>query len=854
MAPVAVAGLYPFPGGAPAAGSSLLETGVYPSPGDLPAEGRDLNAMSALPLPELLAGEPGIAETGIAQPGHRAIQTVSAGPVDRVAPLRKEKIHFAVPAAVEIQPGKEAPFNLAGAPPSEDAGTPEVLPGAGRPGAELRRSQGIFGFDLAPADLIPEHAPGRPVSGTIQGNGAPGVVNASAGSNPTPSGLFEAVPSGMFSEIDPFPAPVRHPDALRERVILQTAREVHIGPGDTQGVASAPVSRAPESIFATPGEVAISQPSGSIRDGKGAVPGSAAVSTGRNPAMRLLGQKTAGGIAAASGPHPSGISVEGTAGGPPRHPLGVSLAGANGASQKPDPVSQLRVAPAPSRQIHSAGDLRSGRFGAASLDDLHGADIRKQNPDRPAFRETLPAGIRSAFAPQVSRPTLPVAPGMVVNPPVFQPISSQINPAAGAFLLKETQTAPFVKPGTVIRYALLPEEPSQPPVFGKAASGAMFGEHPVAASPDSRTASEEAAHSSPGKETPPPGQKASTNGPAAPQGAPSAPGTAPLFHAAAVRALGADPHPLRQQQPAAAVTDEDGAAGALPQAERISETGKTFAASSAKVEQSPVPGTISRPVPGIAPANPEPRPAQGSRSHFRKAVPVFAEDTTPGLRAEGGARTVREPLSQQHGSFFAGPGGDEEAVILPISGEEAPGGTEAVTGGSKTPTPLPAEGSGTPSGKLPVVTFRNASQFTGRLAVFFQEQFNQLARHSNSAGAHLMLQLEPRELGVIRLKLRMKNNRLVGEIETGLAETSTLLHQNQGQLISRLHEMGVQIQDFQIVHNENMADQQQFAREQQPRHGQSGGAGNRAKDSHKADLSPDPVLPHVAAGRIDVMV
>lgn len=837
MASLAVAGLYPFPADESATGKFLLETSNDLSPGGMPSGGRGLSAMSALPVSEPLAGEPGTEKAVNPRPNLRSANEVPPG-LNTVVPVQKEKINFTALASAEIAPGNRAQLSLSAGSPAVDGDAPGAAPVAGRPGQVSPVQEEIPGHDLTHGGPFFAHVPDRPVvpgmagASAVQRNLAAGIVKPAAVSGVSPAGLSEGMPLGKFSEIAPFQTPVHHSGAMRGRVILQTAREVHIVNEGGEVADFASIYSAPESAFVKPGKIAVQRQFGGANVSEGyPVPKGALAPTGENSV-------------GAGGHQPAAIPVNPT----------------NGANKGPDSTSPRSVAPAQSQKIHSAGDLKTSFSPVESLAANYGygtvmqnSERFRQHPEGVVFRENLPAGARAPLPPQAFPRTVPASPGMAVNPPVFQPLPTKISPAGGAFLLQETQTSQPAKPGTVVHFTLLAEEPSHPVAAGREASVGATGGDPVAESPDTRMANEGLAQSGTGKVMPPPGQKVQPNLIDTPRGAQAMAGTEPIFATAASRVWGVSRNPLLQHQPGDAVIGESGAAEALLQTGTTPGSRvKTLAASLVEVAEPLSTGTMSRPISGIATANPEPLPGQINRSHSRKEASIFAEDTGPAVRADAGIRTVREPLQQQNNPFFAGQeGGDDEAVMPQVSAEEA----EVGTGGNKTVTPSQPDIGGVTTAKLPVVMFRNATQFTGRLAVFFQEQFNQLGRNPNPAGTHLMLQLEPQELGIIRLNLRMKNNRLVGEIETGLAETSTLLHQNQGQLISRLQDMGVQIQEFNIVHNENMADQQQFAREQQQhRHEQAGGASSRAKDPHKADLSPDQTAHRVEAGRIDVMV
>jgi flagellar hook-length control protein FliK len=148
-------------------------------------------------------------------------------------------------------------------------------------------------------------------------------------------------------------------------------------------------------------------------------------------------------------------------------------------------------------------------------------------------------------------------------------------------------------------------------------------------------------------------------------------------------------------------------------------------------------------------------------------------------------------------------------------------------------------------GQPPVATqfikFQNMAQFTSRLATALQEQVYKLNINPQAAAQQLFIQLEPRDLGVIRLHLRMKDNKLTGKIESGTSETTAMLQTHQPHLVTRLAEMGINIQDFSINYNDQLNAQQQSFRDHAQHQQQSGhSAQSRGRDEASSGKSEQP--------------
>lgn len=188
-----------------------------------------------------------------------------------------------------------------------------------------------------------------------------------------------------------------------------------------------------------------------------------------------------------------------------------------------------------------------------------------------------------------------------------------------------------------------------------------------------------------------------------------------------------------------------------------------------------------------------------------------------------------------------------------VTGNQAKNGwsTSAVTAGeANVPTTAPTTG----SGQTHVVKFQSMEQFTGKMAAILQEQFYQLAERPQTAAQQLFIQIEPHEMGVIRLRLRMKHQKLVGSIETGLPETSALLQNGQSHLLNKLGEMGVQVQEFNINYNDQLGSQQQFAREQTQQQQSNARHGGTLPDSDPATETEHPQRRMFGQNGVDVTV
>ncbi|MCB9068345.1 MAG: flagellar hook-length control protein FliK [Calditrichae bacterium] len=175
----------------------------------------------------------------------------------------------------------------------------------------------------------------------------------------------------------------------------------------------------------------------------------------------------------------------------------------------------------------------------------------------------------------------------------------------------------------------------------------------------------------------------------------------------------------------------------------------------------------------------------------------------------------------------------------------------AVTAGeANVPTTAPTTG----TGQTHVVKFQSMEQFTGKMAAILQEQFYQLAERPQTAAQQLFIQIEPHEMGVIRLRLRMKHQKLVGSIETGLPETSALLQNGQSHLLNKLGEMGVQVQEFNINYNDQLGSQQQFAREQTQQQQTNARHSGTLPDNDPAPETPNPQPRMFGQNGVDVTV
>ena len=77
----------------------------------------------------------------------------------------------------------------------------------------------------------------------------------------------------------------------------------------------------------------------------------------------------------------------------------------------------------------------------------------------------------------------------------------------------------------------------------------------------------------------------------------------------------------------------------------------------------------------------------------------------------------------------------------------------------------------------------------------------QMRYRSTATQQEITIQLRPETLGAIRVWLSMKENKLHARIETQRPEATAVIHQSSAQLISRLEEMNIQVQQFDVQTN-----------------------------------------------------
>ena len=77
----------------------------------------------------------------------------------------------------------------------------------------------------------------------------------------------------------------------------------------------------------------------------------------------------------------------------------------------------------------------------------------------------------------------------------------------------------------------------------------------------------------------------------------------------------------------------------------------------------------------------------------------------------------------------------------------------------------------------------------------------QMRYRSTATQQEITIQLRPETLGAIRVWLSMKENKLHARIETQRPEATAVIHQSSAQLISRLEEMNIHVQQFDVQTN-----------------------------------------------------
>ncbi len=230
----------------------------------------------------------------------------------------------------------------------------------------------------------------------------------------------------------------------------------------------------------------------------------------------------------------------------------------------------------------------------------------------------------------------------------------------------------------------------------------------------------------------------------------------------------------------------------------------------------------------------------------------------------------REPLKPVRGMTLhetvtlrnedtASPVSHSETTVTSVSSEQ---GTAGSSSNIQSSAPSFAnQVGGQPQVATQVIKFQSMAQFTSRLATALQEQVYKLNGNPQAAAQQLFIQLEPRDLGVIRLHLKMKDNKLTGKIESGTSETTAMLQSHQPHLVTRLAEMGINIQDFSISYNDQLNAQQQSFRDhaqqqQQSGHGAQRGGRNETAPSGKTEqpITGGSHRPTIGKDGVDITV
>ncbi len=107
-------------------------------------------------------------------------------------------------------------------------------------------------------------------------------------------------------------------------------------------------------------------------------------------------------------------------------------------------------------------------------------------------------------------------------------------------------------------------------------------------------------------------------------------------------------------------------------------------------------------------------------------------------------------------------------------------------------------------------------------------------RYQNQPGYQTMqIQLQPESLGMVRMMISMKENKLQAHIETQRPEAAALIQQHSQQLISRLQELNVQVQQFDV---QTQSDWNAF-------HAQAEGRQQSSKEQQRYAAAPEGGIP-----------
>ena len=251
--------------------------------------------------------------------------------------------------------------------------------------------------------------------------------------------------------------------------------------------------------------------------------------------------------------------------------------------------------------------------------------------------------------------------------------------------------------------------------------------------------------------------------------------------------------------------------------------------------------------------NQQPRQAQQPLHQQAVQEPIQREPLKP-VRG----MTLHETVTLRN-EESASPVSHSETTVNSVAPEQ---GTVGSSSNFQSPAPSVAnQVGGQPQVATQVIKFQSMAQFTSRLATALQEQVYKLNGNPQAAAQQLFIQLEPRDLGVIRLHLKMKDNKLTGKIESGTSETTAMLQSHQPHLVTRLAEMGINIQDFSISYNDQLNAQQQSFRDhaqqqQQFGHGAQRGGSNETASSGKTEqpITGGAHRPTIGKDGVDITV
>jgi len=227
------------------------------------------------------------------------------------------------------------------------------------------------------------------------------------------------------------------------------------------------------------------------------------------------------------------------------------------------------------------------------------------------------------------------------------------------------------------------------------------------------------------------------------------------------------------------------------------------------------------PLMSTSPAGNSPTPHQPTVYTILMVMPtVFREQTGRNLLQGDDTVTAQNPpvvntgtelFHTVPGSFDPGMVQSEASPVLPRfpkSGTETNNSPLRGNGSSEAmPGVVQATFSSVSRGHAPPFRVSTASMggFTGEVAEIIHQNSRQLAGLPPGETRQILIRLQPRHLGLLRIRLRLEKDGLKGKIETSSQEATRLIQVNMKQLIERLHNLGIHVQDFDV------SFQQQFA-------------------------------------------